>query len=234
MTRSKSAPKSSRKSRKPRVRSSISSEWLIFELSDSDWVILETAIGERIEQNLRIKIRQIVQRYFRNQPFEVNAPFLADVLKRLTAIKKAALQLQAVLDASQPNNELDIVRAHLALNFEGNDIEILDALLRSLLNAAQLSEVELDEQSDIGFSEGDAWHEMVRSLKELMRSYSMPYGASQDRTNAKDLRGSLFVQFIQSLQGMFPVALRRHHLSDPFALAKEINRPSRHKTGRKL
>jgi hypothetical protein len=231
MTRGKSAPKSSRRSRKPRVRSSVASEWLIFEPTDNDWSILEGAIGKQIEKNLRNKIHQLVQRFFRIQPFEVNAPFLADVLKRLTAIKRAAQQLQTALGASEPDNEINIVRAHLAQGFEDNNVEDLDALLRSLLNAARLAEVEFNEQSDIGFSEGEAWHEMVGSLKELMRSYSMPYGASQDRTKATDLRGSPFVRFIQSLQEMFPVALRRHHLSDPFALAKEINRPSRHKNG---
>jgi hypothetical protein len=231
MTLAKSAPKSSRKSRKPRVRSSISSEWLIFAPTDNDWVTLEAAIGKQIEQNLRAEIDQIVQRYFRNQPFEVNAPFLADVLKRLTAIKRAAEQLQAALGASQPNNEINIVRAHLAPDFEDYYVEDLDELLRSLLDAARLTEVELNEQEHVGFFEGEAWHEMVRSLKALMRSYSMPHGASQDRTKATDLRGSPFVRFIQSLQDTFPVALRRHHLSDPFALAKEINRPSSRKNG---
>jgi hypothetical protein len=226
MARKNSAPKSLRRSRKPRLRSSISSEWLKYEPSDNDWVQMEGAIGKPFPVNLRSETVKIIQRYFQIQPFEANAPFLEDGLRRIDLIVRAAEQLQSALDA---NNDPVVVhvRAQLEQEFGSHEIETLDEMLRSLLSSAQYTEIAFSEQSKNGFVEGDAWHEMMSSLKALMRSHSMPYGASQDSTKAKDPNGSRFVQFVQSLQETFPVKLRRHHLSGPFALAKEINGPRR-------
>jgi hypothetical protein len=228
MARNDSAPKSSRRSRKPRVSTSISAELLKYEPSADDWIEMERAIARPIQSDLRSETIVIVQRYFRTQSFETNAPFLDDVLKRLSLIARATEQLQKVLDASNSDNIVDIVRAQIEQAFEGHKIDALDEMLRSLVSASLHAEIEFNEQSESGFAEGAAWQEMVSTIKALMRSHSMPYGASQDGTKAKDPnKGSRFVQFIQSLQQTFPVGLRRHSGISPFALAKEINRTGR-------
>jgi hypothetical protein len=227
MAQTNRAPKSSRKSRRPRINASISSDWLIYETSTDDWIRLERAIGKQISESLRIKIVQIVQRYFRIQPFEANAPFLDDVLKRLNLIEHAVQQLQFQLDASGNDSVVDIIRAQLDQNLSKHEIETLDEMLRSVLSSAHHAGIAFKEQAQAGFAEGDAWHEMVSSLKILMRSHSMPYGASQDGSKTKNSKGSPFVQFVKSLQETLPEQLRRHHLSGPFALAKEINRAGR-------
>ena len=107
-------------------------------------------------------------------------------------------------------------------------IDAVEADLDRLLAAAMLAEEDFSENSDCGFSEGAAWQEMIRSLQNLMRSFSMPASASHDssKAKAKALAGSPFVQFIQALQETktFPPELRRHHSSTPFALAVGITR----------
>src|SRR5436190_12394370 len=109
--------KTSRKSRKPRVRSSISSEWLKYEPSGDDWIAMEAAIGEPIKAELRASIIHIVQSYFRVQPFEANAPFLNDVLNRLKLIRQTAQKLHRALDLSWDDNLIQPVRIQLDEDF---------------------------------------------------------------------------------------------------------------------
>jgi hypothetical protein len=199
----------------------MSGEYEKCEPSNEDWTSMETAIGRDIVDNLKVEITRIVQNYFRKHSFEVNAPFLDDVVEHLDVISETTKQLKDALSAS--NSAVDLVRAQLAQGFEetnSDPIESLEAKLEALSHAAWLARGDFTESKD-GFSEGHAWQEMVRSLKSLMCLYSMPAGASQDSSKAI----SPFVQFIQSLQKTFPSeSLRRHHLGTPFALAKEINR----------
>ena len=230
MSAQRKTRKSSRKSRRLRVQVSASSEWQQFEPSHQDWLSMEAAIGRPVADDLRAEIVKIVQKYFRMQPFEANAPFLDDVLKHLRAVTKSAKQLKGALRAPSPNGAGDVVRAYLVQGFgeaRPDAIEAMEADLDRLSEAAMLAEKDFLENSHRGFSEGDAWQEMVRSLKNLMRSFSMPAGASNDSSKAKALTGSPFVRFIQALQKTFPLKLCRHHLSTPFALAGEINRAAR-------
>jgi hypothetical protein len=225
MARTGSAPKSTRKSRKPRVRTSISSEWLEYTPTDDDWTEMEIAIGRPINSDVRSETIRIVQQYFRAQPFETNAPFLEEVLAGLDAIARAAGQLQKALAAE--SSVIDIIRAQIDQDLPSK-LDVFDEMLQSIISAAPLAKTEFVEQSRNGFAEGEAWQEMANKMKALMRSHSMPYGASQDGTKAKDpTKGSPFVQFIISLQKSFPSNLRRHYGISPFALAKEINRTGR-------
>jgi hypothetical protein len=223
--------KTLRKSRNSRVRSSISSEWLNYEPSRDDWIAMEVAIQRPINCGLRDEIVEIVQCYFRVQTFEANAPFVKDVLERLNSIRQTVQKLQQTLDFSLGDSVIENVRIQLEQNLDGGGLHSIDTALESLLQASHFAEEKLQEQADCGFSEGEAWQEMVGSLRALMRSNSMPFRASPANLRAKDPKGSPFVQFVQSLQKTFPADfLRRHHLSDPFSLAKQINRSARIRT----
>jgi hypothetical protein len=195
---------------------------------------MEAALGQAIPDGVRNSVVTIVQSYFEWQRFEHNAPYLDDVLKRISAIKKAAEHFQQALRGPENTAEWDtnqVVRSQIGQSCEIQgvapglgQIESIESALSCLIWATGAAKTHFSERAEGGFSEGQAWQKMARSLKGLMREHSLPFGASQDSSKSKNSAGSPFVQFMQALQNSFPHDLRRHHGISPFALAKEINR----------
>ena len=207
----------------------------IFVPDASNWKTLETALDRSISEPVRKKIETAVSNYFSRQPFERAAPFLNDVVSRVSRIKKAALDLQSALSGTESDDRETqtqvLVRLSEQIDLHGFEpgIDSLDAVQRmitALSFAASDAEQRFEKDAkESGFVEGDAWARLVVKLREIMDTHGLPSGAAQSTDNPTSSDGSPFVRFFTTLQKMFPDdSLRRHSLASPQALARNMNR----------
>jgi hypothetical protein len=227
-----------RKSRKRRLPISsklgAQAEWTP---TDSYWDRLEAAYGEKINDDLRVKIKAAVERYLYRAPFENNAPFVADFLKKLTSARKLAKELQKVVasfgsaamlvegqwirrfpcDESESTHETPIEEDESAIFESAWDAERTQhRFFRNFSDTTRAVSLVLDD-TQVGvtgeglpeFAEGEAWTVLLADLADEFSSRGLKDTAAKDRD-----RQSPFVRFAGELQSTFEEAFRRHPTDD--------------------
>jgi hypothetical protein len=162
---------------------------------------------------------------------EQNAPLGRDILARLDAIRRAALDFKSILSRRSLSDEGE--RAIVV--YLQDEIRKLGSPHTDLRTAAQIAArlaTACDRVSKKlchaeGFIDGDAWRYFIIRLTNAFKDAGLPWKAAQSRDKSRGDGVSPFISLIIAIQTTFPERLRRHHLADPLSLGKEINRARR-------
>ncbi len=230
MTESLKQPKTTRRSRRPRMsRAILSSEPPNFKPTTADWRRMEAAYTFKLGVDDRDEIVKLVTSYFYFAPFERSAPFVGDAEKWLAKVREAGECFLDVLlfdEKFETENERQAAseaRLLIEERLKERDhepvigMDDVNEVMTVFLEAVGLARTGLGDIN--GRVEGKRWHGLIKSLRTWFKAKELPIGAPKD--SDKSNKRHPFVAFVMELQRTFPKEYQRHMTSDA-ALAKAM------------
>ncbi len=203
-----------RKSRRLRLPYSIG--WRrdqAFEPKQEDWQRIESAYGYELAPALRDEIVAHVEKYFRGQPGEEDAPFVDDALAYLRRLEKAGTKFWMLMFEESEGAQTTAagyvqgqVGKYLGQVHRPGWQQLLD-FMTGLIGAMELTRKQINERSQQGFVEGSSWSGLAHEMIELLAAHKLPVGLAKFDDPA---RASPFVCFFRELQRTFPGQYQRH------------------------
>ncbi|UTD29348.1 hypothetical protein [Bradyrhizobium sp. WD16] len=207
-----------RKSRRLRLPYSIG--WRrdqAFEPKPEDWQRIEAAYGHELAPALREEIVAHVEKYFRGQPGEENAPFVDDALAYLNRLEKSGKKFWSLMfdeGEGAQTTAADYVQGqvgkYLSQVHRPSWQQLLD-FMTGLITAMEMTRKQINDRAQQGFVEGSSWNGLVHELIELLAPHKLPVGLAKFDDPA---RAAPFVAFFRELQVTFPAQYQRHGTSN--------------------
>jgi hypothetical protein len=190
------------------------------QIDSSEWSRIEDAYGSPIPNAVREEIQSLTNRFLEFGMFELTAAPVADAIRRITALDKAANALlqelckgqasDAVIAADRTIEEyLGLMSAERAHTFQGV-ADMVSCLIAACRNAA----AKLEERKSSGFKDREHWRLWVYRVRATVEKHGLPTGVRKDRSGHRDWQASAYVQLIKALQHCIPREYRYRANSD--------------------
>jgi hypothetical protein len=194
---------------------------------EHEWSRIEQTYGKPLNSTIRDPILSAICDFINEASIEQNAPLESDVKDWLASVRQSARKFKDAITNRRKLSDsgMRMVTVLLQEELRRSDPQITLSTCRNIaLKLATACDRARTTAADKGFSEGDAWRNLIIALTKILTDAGLPTGAPHSRDKKADDTVAPFVALVIAVQRVLPSEIRRHDRADPLSLGKEINR----------
>ena len=201
-------------------------------IDSSEWSRIEDAYGSPIPNALREEIQSLTNRFLEFGVFELTAAPVADAIRRITKLNKAASGLFRELGKSRADDAViaadRTIQRHLRRMSAENPhtFESVADMVSYFITACGKAAAELEERKSSGFKDREHWRLWVHRVQMTLKKHGLQAGIRKDREGNTGWQASAFVRLIKALQDCIPPEYRYRANSEE-ALSAAISKACR-------